>query len=255
MTGPARLRSVGAMTRNAPIRVAAAITAGLVAAGSVAGCGLSTNRFSDEHTEAVALTAITTDGGSGSVTVSSGPAGSVRVLRHVTYRGTKPGATDQRSGTTLALKTTCGSQCSVSYEVTAPAGVRVSGHSGSGALNLSDVSTVGVDVGSGAVTVRQASGDVNVQTGSGAVRLTGISGPAVVNTGSGAVTVQVTGPGNVTVRTGSGAIRVTVPSGVRYRVNASSDSGHVDVNVPTDPAAEHAIDVHSGSGAVIVEAG
>src|SRR5205823_14865595 len=72
MTGPARLRSVGAMTRNAPIRVAAAITAGLVAAGSVAGCGLSTNRFSDEHTEAVALTAITTDGGSGSVTCRPG---------------------------------------------------------------------------------------------------------------------------------------------------------------------------------------
>jgi len=188
----------------------------------------------------------------------------------VRYGGTKPGATTELSGGVLALYTSCGNRCSVSYEVTAPAGVRVSGHNGSGALDLSGVSTVSVDVGSGAVTVRHASGNVNARTGSGAIRLddvhgsvvahadsgairlTGIDGSVAATTGSGAISVQLAGADDVTAHTGSGTVQVSVPSGSRYRVAATSDSGHVDVGIATDPGADHALDVRTQSGSITV---
>jgi hypothetical protein len=270
--------------------VAGAVTAGVLAAVALTGCG-PFNTFTDEHTDQVALTEVNLSGGAGSVTVRPGTEGSVRVHRTVRYAGDKrPGATDHVDGTVLKLNTDCGVNCSVSYEITAPGGVKVSGANGSGRLSLTSVSSVSVDVGSGSVVVRGASGAVNVKTGSGmidladvrgavvartgsgTIRLNGIGGTAVadtgsgtvhgsgldgrttVHTGSGTITLDLVSAQDVTARSGSGRITVTVPSGQKYRVTATTDSGRTDVKIPTDPSADHLLDLHADSGGVTVQA-
>jgi len=64
--------------------------------------------------------------------------------------------------------------------------------------------------------------------------------------------VQLAGADDVTAHTGSGTVQVSVPSGSRYRVAATSDSGHVDVGIATDPGADHALDVRTQSGSITV---
>ena len=91
--------------------------------------------------------------------------------------------------------------------------------------------TVGVDTGSGNVTVGPLDGALTVDTGSGNVETARVGGRLSVDTGSGNVTVAElagtgsvdTGSGNVTVAlarvaplvvgTGSGSVRVSVPRG------------------------------------------
>ena len=270
--------------------VVGAVAAGLLAAAGLSGCG-PFNTFSDEHTDQVALTEVNLSGGAGSVTVRPGAEGTVRVERTVRYTGDKrPGATDHTDGTVLRLTTDCGLNCSVSYRITAPSGVKVTGANGSGRLDLSSVSTVSVDVGSGSVSVHDASGAVNVKTGSGSIDLSDVHGPAAartgsgtihlrgiggtavadtgsgtvqgsgldgrttVHTGSGTITLDLVSAQDVTARSGSGRITVTVPSGQKFKVVASTDSGHTNVRIPTDPSADHVIDLHADSGGVTVQA-
>jgi DUF4097 and DUF4098 domain-containing protein YvlB len=254
------------------------------------GCGLVADKqFRDERTVEDAIAAITIDGGAGSVTISGSADGSIHVKRHVRYRKKQPGATDSVRGDTLTLKTECGPACSVDYEVTAPRGIRVAGHNGSGDLTLSDIATAAVEVGSGRIEIRRASGDVTAsagsgdidladvggsvtgRTGSGNVQLDGVVGTTTVETGSGNIdgsdlrgsrTSAHTGSGNATLAlasaqdvdadAGSGNVRITVPAGQSYRVVATTSSGNSDVHVPTDPAAAHRIKLHTGSGNIAV---
>jgi hypothetical protein len=116
---------------------------------------------------------------------------------------------------------------------------------------------------------------VDVQTTDGGVRVTGFRGSASVQTHSGTVDVEAycgfdlsatSGSGNVHVaaacapqrldlRTGSGDATALVPPG-RYRISAASGTGAERVTgVVRDPRAPFTIDVHSGSGSVIVEGG
>ena len=72
--------------------------------------------------------------------------------------------------------------------------------------------------------------------------------------GSGDITLTFTSsPAHVTVSNGSGNVTLVLPpGGTRYRVNASTDSGNRDVNVPTSPAATHVIKVTDGSGNISI---
>jgi DUF4097 and DUF4098 domain-containing protein YvlB len=265
---------------------------GILAVAMLGGCalGAARNELRDERTVEGTIAAVTIDGGSGSVTISGSSDGSIHVKRHVHYRDNKPGATDSVRGDTLALNTDCGRVCWVDYEVTAPRGVRVTGHSGSGDVTLSDIAAVSLDVGSGDMRVRRVSGDVAVsagsgnielsdiagsaagRTGSGDVRVAGVAGTTAIETGSGNIdgrdlrgsrTTAHTGSGNATLalaaaqdvdaEAGSGDVRITVPGGQSYRIAATTESGDSNVRVPTDPAAAHHIKLRTGSGNVTVE--
>jgi hypothetical protein len=277
------------MRRHASGLVGWAATAGVLAAVALTGCGLSRSDFRDSRDEQVALTEVSVNGGSGTVTVKPGGAGSVHISRHLSYVGKRPGETDRMEGSVLRLDTGCGPNCSVDYELAVPPGVRVSGQNGSGDLDLANVATVAVSVGSGSVTVRQASGDVNVETGSGDIELTDGKGNIVAKTGSGAIRLSEisgnvaaeTGSGDirgtglggattsvrtasgsvsldvakaqdVTARTSSGSIRLTVPAGDRYRLVATTSSGRTNLGVPDDPAGEHRLELHTESGGITV---
>jgi hypothetical protein len=265
--------------------------AGVLAVTMLGGCGLVADKeFRDERTVEGAIAAVTIGGGSGNVRISGSSDGSIHVKRHVRYRSNKPGATDSVQSGSLILNTSCGRNCSVDYEVTAPRGLRVAGRNDSGDITLSDIATASVEVGSGQIQVRRASGDVVVnagsgdidlaevggsvasRTGSGNVRLAGVAGTTTVETGSGNInasdlrgsrTRAHSGSGNVTLAAASaqdvdadadsGNVRLAVPGGQSYRVTATTSSGNSQVRVPTDPSASHQIKLHADSGNVTVE--
>ncbi|MFE9692920.1 DUF4097 domain-containing protein [Micromonospora sp. NPDC005806] len=239
----------------------------------LAGCDtLSFRRLDYDNTEAVKITRITVrPGGSGDITVhASGTAPQVRIKRVVRYQGAQPDTRYEMNGDELVLDTDCGSQCSVSYEVTAPEGVAVRGESSSGNVELTQVGTVDFTLSSGDIRVSGARGDVRAATTSGnievvdaagAVRLRASSGDVQARRLAGAVDAEATS-GNVTVeldkpapvrlRATSGDINLTVPDD-RYRVRASAESGDTDLGgVSDDPTASLLLDVTATSGNVTI---
>jgi DUF4097 and DUF4098 domain-containing protein YvlB len=247
------------------IAVVAASALTLVALG---GCGqLSEKRLDYSRTENVKIDKITVRPGSGDVTVRSGDASNVQIKRIVRYRGGEPRDANYRiDGTELVIDTDCGGQCSVSYDVTAPKGVSVRGENGSGDVELSEVSTVDIKIGSGRITVRGATGPVRAETGSGDISINDARQAVSAHTGSGGVTGRGLGGGEVKVETGSGDIQLSldtagpvranassgsvelvVPAG-RYRVRATAESGDKQVGVADDPTGTALLDVQTGSG-------
>jgi DUF4097 and DUF4098 domain-containing protein YvlB len=262
----------------------ALILVGLAALlATLTGCGLARHQFRDQATYQVAVTEINIDTGGGSVKVRPGSASSVLVRRHVFYAAKRPGQTSSVDGTTLKL-TGCIGTCSVDYDITAPAGVKITGGSGSGDIDVTNVSTMSVRVGSGDVRVHHATGSVSAETGSGDIQVVDVQGAASARTGSGDVTLTDvsgdvladTGSGDlrgsglhgrtiahtdsgdltlrivdaqdVTAQTGSGDLVVTVPSGQHYRIDASTGSGDKRISVSDDTGADHHLDLRTDSG-------
>jgi hypothetical protein len=114
---------------------------------------------------------------------------------------------------------------------------------------------------------------VSVRSSSGRVRIAGLNGSARVETGSGPIAVdgfcgfQLTAtsgtghvrgaadcsPDRVELRSASGDVHAIVPVG-RYRVDANSDRGAVDVrNLTQSDDASFAVQAISGAGDVLVE--
>ncbi|WP_326563439.1 DUF4097 family beta strand repeat-containing protein [Micromonospora peucetia] len=271
-----------AQHRTAAVLLAAAAT--LIVS---VGCdNLSFRRLDYDNTEAVRISSIRVLPGAGDVTVRAiGAQDEVRIKRVVRYQGGQPDATYEIKGSELVLDTDCGSRCSVSYEVTAPAGVSVQGEAGSGDVDLSKVGPVEMRLGSGNIRVAGSSGPVRAETGSGNIEVAGAGGPVRAEAGSGdvevdevaaAVTLRTSsgnitgrrlgggvdaeaGSGDVTVElttsasarvsAGSGNVELVAPAG-RYRVRSSTDSGDAELGIPDDPSATLLLDLSTGSGNV-----
>ncbi|MEU5725990.1 DUF4097 family beta strand repeat-containing protein [Micromonospora sp. NPDC047738] len=248
--------------------VAAAAAASLIL---LCGCDtISFRRLDYDNTEAVKITRITVEPGSGDVTVrAAGSAPQVRIKRVVRYQGGQPDTRYEINGDELVLRTECGPRCSVSWEISAPEGVAVRGETGSGDVELSRVGAVEFKLGSGNVSVSGATGDVRAETGSGnidvidaagAVRLRAASGDITAQrlaagvdaeTSSGNVTVELAQPASARVHAASGDVELAVPDG-RYRVRTSTGSGDRDLGVVDDPGAALLLDVSTGSGNVTI---
>jgi len=132
-------------------RTAAVLATAAAALIVSAGCdNLSFRQLDYDNTEAARISSIRMLSGAGDVTVrANGAQDEVRIKRTVRYQGGQPDAKYEIKGTELVLDTDCGSRCTVSYEVTAPAGVSVQGLSGSGDVDLSKVGRVEMRLGSG----------------------------------------------------------------------------------------------------------
>lgn len=270
----------------------AAVLGGLIAvlaAASVTGCGLARREFSDDHTVEASISEVRLSGGSGSVTVTAGADGPAKVHRQVRYDGNRPGSTYRLDGSVLDVPTRCGTNCTVAYTITVPTAVKVTGHNGSGRIDLRGVSAVSVRNESGAIVVRGASasvsartssgsielsdvqGDATARTSSGSVRLTGVAGAVVaesssgsirgidlrgsqtsVHSSSGAITVEPAQPQRVYAQSSSGSVELRLPEG-SYQVRTQTSSGRVAVNVPQDPAGTYLIDVHTSSGRITID--
>ncbi|WP_232511332.1 DUF4097 family beta strand repeat-containing protein [Micromonospora sediminimaris] len=248
--------------------MAVAATAALIV---LVGCdNLSYRQLDFDTTESARITAIQVLPGSGDVVVrADGGADGVRVKRVVRYQGNQPDATYEIKGTELVLDTSCGSRCTVSYEVTVDAGVGVRGETGSGDVDLSRVGRVDLKVGSGNVRVAAATDTVRVETGSGDIEVYDIAKPVVLRassgnvtgsrlggevdaeTKSGDVTLDLDKPVSARAHASSGNVALTVPGGA-YQIRPRADSGEIDLGVPDDPSAASVLDLRTGSGDITV---
>ena len=211
-------------------RVTRLILVAAVTAPVLAGCGGVGARLTFNDTEAVKVTEIVLTGGSGDVMVRTSAIKETRITR-VIHRNSDPGRTYEIKGTVLTIDTDCGDNCSVTYDIEAPAGVAVSGELRSGDIGLSGVGKTDVTVTSGDIMVSKAkgdvrakatSGDINVadSTGkvtvlstSGDVRALNIDGAVEARATSGDVDVQLTTANSVTAQATSGDVNVIVPAG------------------------------------------
>ena len=164
--------------------------------------------------------------------------------------------------------------CSFSFNTTLPAGKRavvsagsgnltlrgltgpVSGVSGSGDMQANVLAgRVSLQNGSGNITGGALSGPkVTLKDGSGDISFDGLESPYVVVTdGSGNIDLTFSkAPTRVRVSNSSGNVNVVLPRGVRYQVNATTDSGNRTVGVLQTTAPGHVITVTDGSGNVSV---
>lgn len=202
--------------------------------------------------------------GSGSITVTPGPAESVRIVGRIRARR------DRRSGLSADEKVRrleesppivqegnririgdiddrdLRQNVSISYELVVPPATalvsrsgsgsqEVSGvqgpveiHTGSGSVRARDIGgEITADTGSGGVDVRAVRGAARIRTGSGSVQALGIGGAVRATTGSGSVELEQTAAGDVEVRTGSGGIRLR---GVQGAAEVSTGSGSITVD-------------------------
>ncbi len=252
-------------SRIAAVAVIAASTLAVAGCGAVGGAKLTYH-----DTEKTRVTGIVLDGHSGDVLVTTGAAPETTITR-IIRNSTDPTMSYQLVGTALHLSDDCGGDCSVSYQIEAPAGVTVSGTMSSGDVHLTGVGATDLTLTSGDVWIRDAAGPVKVhgssgdvtvdgaksgvtlQATSGDIRATGITGgPVTARVSSGDVTLDLATAQSVTAGTTSGDVQVTVPTG-RYKVTTDKGSGDVSVTgVTDDPAAKAALDLRVGSGDITV---
>jgi hypothetical protein len=252
-------------SRTAAVAVIAASTLAVAGCGAVGGAKLT---FHD--TEKAKVTGIVLDGHSGDVVVTTGTSPETSITR-IIRNSTDPQMSYRLEGSELHLSDRCGGNCSVSYEIQAPAGVTVTGRLSSGDVQLTgtgatDLTLTSGDVritdatgpvklqaSSGDVTVNGAAKGLTVQATSGDIRATGITGgPVDARVDSGDVTLGLTTVQSVTAEASSGDVHVDVPTG-RYRLTTGKASGDISVTgVTNDPAATAAIDLRVGSGDIVV---
>ncbi|MEV7093968.1 DUF4097 family beta strand repeat-containing protein [Amycolatopsis sp. NPDC051045] len=225
-----------------------------------------------EHTGTVSETirSVKLAGDSGSVKIRTG-SGPSTVHEEVSYHWrSKPDGPFYRVDGDQLVLASCGTNCSVDFEVVVPEGVPVTGKVDSGALDIAGVSSVDVQSDSGearvedvpgAVKLRLDSGSIDLrnvgavqlQSDSGSITGNDVRGPVDVTASSGSVEFTLTQANDVKVHADSGSIELTVPGGP-YRVEGGSDSGHREIDVQTEGSARHVLDLNTESGSVTVRA-
>ncbi len=235
------------------------------------------------------LTGTSTDGGTGS-------GGTVAGIRTDRSGLREPTVTEWVDGSTLHLKSRCPGwvsiRCDVHYELTVPAGVRVTGSASGGGLDLRslagdvDVSSSGggidatgttgsltLDSSGGGIEVTDATGPAALHSSGGGIDVTRASGALTLDSSGGGVTViestsaevvAESSGGGVTVRltrsptsidldSSGGGVTLSVPDdGQAYAVDASASGGDTKVEVDTAGDSGHHIKARSSGGGVTI---
>ncbi|MGM0631902.1 MAG: hypothetical protein ACQETO_01880 [Pseudomonadota bacterium] len=99
------------------------------------------------------------------------------------------------------------SQARIDMDVRVPAGLLLEVDDGSGAINVRNVTgELRIEDGSGSIGISQFTGPVDIDDGSGGIDVHDVNGRVHVNDGSGSITIARTM--DVTVRDGSGSIAI-----------------------------------------------
>ncbi|MFI1988382.1 DUF4097 family beta strand repeat-containing protein [Actinoplanes sp. NPDC020271] len=254
------------MSRRVALLVLAAASVAVLA-----GCdGAVGAKMTFDDTEKTKVTEIVLSGqGGGDVTVTTGNVAETHIKR-IVLGGTGSGPVYQLSGTTLTLPTECGF-CHISWEVQAPAGVKVSGSGHSGNVNLTDVGAVDLTVTSGDVVIDGASQPVKVKATSGNVSISRVpgatleatsgdmqahevAGPVQARITSGNLDLELSEAASVTAEVTSGDLHLLVPAG-GYQIKQRAANGDVAVSgVTDDPRSPNVLDLRARSGNLSVDA-
>jgi DUF4097 and DUF4098 domain-containing protein YvlB len=246
-----------------------------------------TSTFTDDASVQQKVASVRIENRSGTVRIHVGTQAVVH--RTVYHTGDKPGQTFHYEADTLVLEDCKRNNCSIDYDVVIPEGAKVIGEVGSGDLDLSGMTEVGVQAGSGDIAVRDVTGPVTVKATSGNIQLsglaqsvvaeassgditingvkgdvtalarsgdvvaTGIGGKTSVENSSGDVTLDLASVQNVKATATSGNIVVKVPRGEPCKVTATTRSGDESVNITSDPAARYALELDASSGDINVD--
>jgi len=221
------------------------------------------------------------DSGSGSITVQTGSADSVRIVGTIRASSWRSSGSDDLEARVRRIESeppivqqgnrvSVGQQkdsslyknISISYELVVPEATALTAHTGSGRVRVgalrgpvkatsgsgsldigATAGPVDISTGSGQITVNGAKERIDAHSGSGSISLRNIAGAATAHSGSGSIEVEQTAAGSVRVTNGSGSIRI---AGVRSGLVARNGSGSIRVEgTPGD-----AWDVDSGSGSI-----
>lgn len=102
----------------------------------------------------------------------------------------------------------------------------VEAHSGSGSLRVRRAGQLRASTGSGGITADAVSGEFYATADSGSIRAASVGGAITAKTGSGGIEITQTTAGDVDVSASSGSVRVR---GVRGGVRASTSSGGLHI--------------------------
>jgi hypothetical protein len=201
-----------------------------------------------------------------SVTLISGPPGAVTVRRQVTWSRAKPVPEEQIIGRTMQIRSRCprvvfrpAGPCRADLVVEVPPGA-----------------TVRAEVAAGRIHAEQLTGDVELSTYGGDISVSGLRGALLARSDAGDITGSdlagteaeaktewgdvdlrfAAAPTLVQATTTSGDVSIAVPRAGTgpdgYQVNADTDDGRHNVDVPQDSAGRHAIVAHTDHGDVTV---
>ena len=138
---------------------------------------------------------------------------------------------------------------------TQPVNGRVKIHTGDGSVRAQAVSgNLDIDTGDGSITVDGAKGDIRLRTGDGHVQARDLDGKVDATSGDGHITISgrldalnvKTGDGSIdahvqpgsklestwSVHTGDGSVDIVLPADLQANIDASTNDGHVSVNIP-----------------------
>ncbi|MFI9388278.1 DUF4097 family beta strand repeat-containing protein [Kutzneria sp. NPDC052558] len=235
----------------------------LVAAAGLAagGCANFSNllppqSISDTKTFDQPVTSIKLDNHAGDVSVQ-GQAGLTKttVVRTIKYRdGSAPSVdTFHVDGGVLTLAGDCGSNCSIDYQVTAPAGLPITGQTTAGDVTLAKVGAVDVGTTSGEVELSDVTGAVKAHTTNGKVSGSGLRGGVIqADTTNGGIELTLAEAVDVTARTTNGQIRLAVPDD-GYRVSTDTHNGDRKIRIANDPAGKHSLTLSTDNGSIRVD--
>jgi Putative adhesin len=185
---------------------------------------------------------LTVQTGSGSIHLTSGPAGSIQIVGRVKSNWGASGARAheiadhppiQQTGNIVRIGTSHENvhNVSIDYEIQLPPDALLNAATGSG-----DVTDDGVGA------------NVRLSTGSGSIHATGLQGGFTISTGSGNIYAEQIGTGDVKADTGSGSIEL---KNLHGGLNAETGSGNIKAaGTPSAPWR-----LHTGSGSVEIWTG
>ncbi|MEV6637083.1 DUF4097 family beta strand repeat-containing protein [Actinoplanes sp. NPDC051470] len=229
-------------------RAGAATLIAAVAATALTGCGGVGAQLTFNDVEKAKVTDIVVTGDSGDVLIRTKPSVTETQINRIVHRNSDPGASYHLEGSTLTIDTKCGVNCRVSYDITAPVGVKVRGSLGSGDVGLTGVAAVDLTLDSGNLMVSEVKGDVAVKADSGDVAISDVTGKVTASVDSGNVRAIKIAGGPVNLRADSGDVDVEAVQAMS--VTATADSGNVMARVP---AGTYSIVTRASSGEEQIE--
>lgn len=187
----------------------------------------------------------------GSVKLVGAPGTGVNGDRVVDSGLRAPRYSETVNGSTLTLRANCpvfsGFRCKVRYELTVPAGVRVTGHNSGGGIEIDGVNgTVDVSSSGGGIDLTRTGGAVKASSSGGGINASGASGSLDLDSSGGGIKVTDGRGDQVIARSSGGGVTVQMVVDPT-NIDASSSGGGVTVNVPNDGQG-YAVDAHSSGG-------
>ncbi|TDD65317.1 hypothetical protein E1298_41510 [Actinomadura rubrisoli] len=212
-----------------------------------------------------AITKVQLDMGDARVSVGPGPEGQARVYQKLKWALSKPTVDKRLVGDVLYVTFRCsdpanlynGLECGGDIDVQVPPGVRLTAVSGSGEISVRGLSgDLDLRTGAGEIRIADTRGNLRARAGSGTVDATGLAAPTTrAQVSSGVLDLRyVRPPDFVEATANSGTVKLIVPQGSHYRISDETGNGQTHVNrALNDNGSKQEISVRSGSGSVYVD--